>query len=110
MDTIFISDSTELKKILHKKKLPCFSSSEALKKIKKITVPTLVYADPGITKLRIDSIFNAAGRNNHVLLGVIDPKNKIRNVMDIIWRGAVDYISAKEITKGLMPTHFPRNT
>jgi hypothetical protein len=108
VDIIFISDSTELKKKLKSKKLDCLPSSQLSKTIRKADAAVLVYVDPGSAKIKVDSVLTMAGKNENVLLGIIDPKGRTRNIMDLIHKGIVDYIDAKGIPRDLTPSHFKR--
>ncbi len=106
MDILFITDSSELIKILVKRRLTVVPSSEAAKTIRRIAAAAIVYIDPGSPKINLDILLSLALKNKNVLPGIIDPKSKVKQIMHLIHRGVVDYISAQEIPRKLVPRHF----
>jgi hypothetical protein len=108
VDILFVTDSPDLRTKLKTRRLSFISYVQAVKAIKKTDVATLIYVDPGGAAIHLETMLSLASKNNNVLLGVIDPKSKVKNVMDLIHRGVVDYISAKEIPRELVPRRFKK--
>jgi hypothetical protein len=106
MDVLFVSDSTSLKSVLAQRHCDVIPSVAAARTIRKLQVATIVYVDPGSPKISLDAMVSLAAKNQNVLLGVIDPKSKVKNVMTLVHKGLADYIGAADIPRDLNVRHF----
>lgn len=80
-----------------------FSVSEMKKKISSLPAGSIIYADLSAGKgADANKIIKLLEEQKHILWGIIDPKNAIKDPADLFHRGAVDYLG-KETAKSPVP-------
>ncbi len=105
MEVLFFTDAPDLLKYLVKNRLPGYAVAEMRTRLSGMVCPVLAYIDAASWSGTMDSLLAAVAKMKHVFLGVMDSSGKVKNAIGLMHKGAVDYLSPKDIPEKLNKAH-----
>jgi uncharacterized protein (DUF1330 family) len=100
MEILFFTDTLSIRDMLNKNGFIVYAVSEIRLKLKDKQNKYLIYIDINSKGINLESVAALYLKQKHVFIGIIDPQNKIDNLIPIFHKGFVDYISQNEIKNG----------
>ncbi|MBN1525043.1 MAG: hypothetical protein JW904_11200 [Spirochaetales bacterium] len=97
MDVVIFTNSVSIQKHMRTKGFYSLPTSEIRKALAQYSGPVIVYIDIESIGEKWEKTVSSIARRQHVFLGLLDPKKKIKRPLDLIHAGVVDIAIHKEI-------------
>ncbi|RPJ06883.1 MAG: hypothetical protein EHM28_09070 [Spirochaetaceae bacterium] len=101
MDIVIFTNSEPFRKKLRAKGLFSLPTSELRKGLSQYSGPVLVYIDLSGFSASWEKTLAMLSKRQHIYYGVLDPKKQVKNVMELVFGGAVDYLCGTQIAHEL---------
>jgi hypothetical protein len=99
VDILVFTDAKDLQKKMRLRGFLSLPVSDLKKTLARYREPVLVYLDMSSLGTSWEKTVSSVAKKDNVFLGVLDPKSRVLNVMDLVHIGVIDYIAHKEISK-----------
>jgi hypothetical protein len=97
VEVFIFTDAPELLTYLVKNHLPGYALAEMRSRLTHANGPALAYVDTASWTGTPESLVSSVAKMKHVFLGLIDSDGKVKNPIDLMHKGAVDYFSPQDL-------------